>query len=105
MYVCVCVHVCVCACVCVCVCVCVCAHARARTREGNKEEKKDVHLKQICCTFIHNSCTSIYLAGVQLQFPFKDLKLTLWEWPSFSGCPCGSGQHSVGVFVGVTSLQ
>ena len=29
----------------------------------------------------------------------------LWEWPAFSGCPCGSGQPSVGVPVGVASLQ
>ena len=21
----------------------------------------------------------------------------LWEWPAFSGCPCGNGQSSVGV--------
>ena len=31
--------------------------------------------------------------------------VSLWEWPAFSGCPCGSGQPSVRVHVGVASLQ
>ena len=25
------------------------------------------------------------------------LEAVLWEWPAFSGCPCGSGQPSAGV--------
>ena len=33
------------------------------------------------------------------------LEAVLWEWPAFSGCPCGSGQPLVGVLVGVASLQ
>ena len=31
--------------------------------------------------------------------------VSLWEWPAFSGCPCGNGQPSVGVLVGMASLQ